>query len=942
MEAEHEQANLPPPPAAADASMSTTTSQGTSSAYSESGTSEESRTEEDSTLARKVKQIVDSQAVEKYLSWSDQTDSIQLVTEFGKKFKKDSIVIKRYPEKQEEFLDEQERDAEAVDQLKILWDIEAKKVEEAAVNDVHKTMNDAERRMKERRERLKELERKQLEDMTRQFVRGEAKVSRGAIRRGATVGVEKVTDLEDFSSPLALLHRRFRLIVDATPRRIRISNLLLRAPRKKLTRGFYCIRVSLVESLGGKQLLYQSDHEHVRARLFSCAMDYDPDSPSPAFRFPDQTIAGEDIVVAVPPPRLHAPGFSYLFELVRSKDSKYGYFSDEVCGFAYFPISDSAFQLLEGDYKAPVLRGEVDSRVIRYKDIADLIRGSSRRPGLVPWLCNMYFSLEILPLPGESRPVTTIQATDARPRPEDASLPDVPEVPSTRLSSASFSDELSEAIHAASAAPAAVESTRKEVRWTDPAWTDPLFGPRSQQLCVDEDGEVDPDGENEAFLPAASRLAQFRRFAALQDRDRVPKKNVDVFVGSEIGKYRFVRPVRGPRRGAGSQSDAPPAALTDSEESSEEGSLGQQLKRETQNSASQLLKFHGTVRPTPVATKRMVAGRVKASFILRSFMPSIAPTVPIGVATLLSTLAFVYLLPIISGLGHYAALKMFSFPAYDLGVRILPYPGVDMSISITTLTSGLAVLSLGAGPVLLLIVGIVLVLLLALVRRLFVQPPTFMSRAVLPLVLAIPPAILLEAVFHTALNVPDNFLILAEQFESASDLRTVGLLISFGVYALFAFIGVALFVSFYLNVFRNGKIQDTYSRLNDFARVFFVPHDLELSAHELNTIFEQTRNTRLSDGKERLIYRDTVDLCDARDKSPVATCERYRIVDRDLNNAVSVRRSFLRILPIGSIYELFPGTLGECLQHSGLIVQQTWLDDLDELQHIDSQDFFAQ
>lgn len=83
------------------------------------------------------------------------------------------------------------------------------------------------------------------------------------------------------------------------------------------------------------------------------------------------------------------PGMVLLFELFLLRGT-YTWIDREV-GWGAFPLCDNNFNVLEGKFKCPFLRGHYDSEIDRFKKIENFISQD-----LDHWLCNLYFQVCIL------------------------------------------------------------------------------------------------------------------------------------------------------------------------------------------------------------------------------------------------------------------------------------------------------------------------------------------------------------------------------------------------------------------------------------------------------------------------------------------------------------------------------------------------------------------
>ncbi|XP_058592112.1 uncharacterized protein LOC131515363 [Neofelis nebulosa] len=94
---------------------------------------------------------------------------------------------------------------------------------------------------------------------------------------------------------------------------------------------------------------------------------------------------------ALPPKKDVKPGMAFLFELCLLR-GKYASF-DWVVGWAAFPVCDNNFDVVDGKFKCPLLRGHYDQKFDSFRKMEDLMCRD-----LDHWLCNLYFQVIKLPL----------------------------------------------------------------------------------------------------------------------------------------------------------------------------------------------------------------------------------------------------------------------------------------------------------------------------------------------------------------------------------------------------------------------------------------------------------------------------------------------------------------------------------------------------------------
>ena len=83
------------------------------------------------------------------------------------------------------------------------------------------------------------------------------------------------------------------------------------------------------------------------------------------------------------------PSYTLLFKLVLlSNEFKK---QDRVVGWGVFPLLNSELKVNEGKFKVPMIFGDGDQNITKYRDVEHAIKND-----LDKWLCNMYFEIEPL------------------------------------------------------------------------------------------------------------------------------------------------------------------------------------------------------------------------------------------------------------------------------------------------------------------------------------------------------------------------------------------------------------------------------------------------------------------------------------------------------------------------------------------------------------------
>uniref|UniRef100_A0A8C5Q946 Uncharacterized protein n=1 Tax=Leptobrachium leishanense TaxID=445787 RepID=A0A8C5Q946_9ANUR len=167
------------------------------------------------------------------------------------------------------------------------------------------------------------------------------------------------------------------------PQPFQIQFKCLRGVKDKIPKGHYVLKASLLSRLGGHPLHWSK----VESQLWS-------ETSLPVYhngRFYDVEITlNYSMYTLLPTGKKIKSGMTLLIELylLHGKDT----YMDRAVGWGVFPLCDNNFNLIEGKFKCPFLRGHYDSRIDRFKKIEDLLMADVDH-----WLCNLYFQVIKLP-----------------------------------------------------------------------------------------------------------------------------------------------------------------------------------------------------------------------------------------------------------------------------------------------------------------------------------------------------------------------------------------------------------------------------------------------------------------------------------------------------------------------------------------------------------------
>uniref|UniRef100_K3X3D8 Uncharacterized protein n=1 Tax=Globisporangium ultimum (strain ATCC 200006 / CBS 805.95 / DAOM BR144) TaxID=431595 RepID=K3X3D8_GLOUD len=225
--------------------------------------------------------------------------------------------------------------------------------------------------------------------------------------------------------------KRYRVEWQKIPVTLRIRAKMLKAVKDKLPRGHYVMVATLYDRLGGHALHwsawdpeYDSQHKpqrhrhrgHQRKQRRSDESENEAFSSSPLVgnqirhrqpnftrpfahrgRFYNTEVAiHQNMFVVCPPECSLRPGNVLVFELFhlgsersRGTDKHPNQqATDQVVAWGAMPLCSPDFQHVRGKFKIPLLRGEMDPTMDKFRDIEHMYHDD-----LSAWLCNFYFQV---------------------------------------------------------------------------------------------------------------------------------------------------------------------------------------------------------------------------------------------------------------------------------------------------------------------------------------------------------------------------------------------------------------------------------------------------------------------------------------------------------------------------------------------------------------------
>ncbi|POM74334.1 Hypothetical protein PHPALM_8727 [Phytophthora palmivora] len=224
--------------------------------------------------------------------------------------------------------------------------------------------------------------------------------------------------------------KRYRVEWARIPLTIRIRAKMLNAVKDKLPLGQYVMVVTLYDRLGGHALHWTNWDPEVSPNVTN-----DEETASrthigrPNFTQPfrhrgrfynTEVVVNQDMFVVCPPEVDLRPGNTLIFELfLLSQATSAAYAgsslkamprrrrrggqlldqtmemqTDHVVAWGALPLSTPEFQIVQGKFKVPLLRGEMDHTMDKYHDMEKMYQTD-----LSSWLCNFYLQVFHLPKP---------------------------------------------------------------------------------------------------------------------------------------------------------------------------------------------------------------------------------------------------------------------------------------------------------------------------------------------------------------------------------------------------------------------------------------------------------------------------------------------------------------------------------------------------------------
>ena len=207
--------------------------------------------------------------------------------------------------------------------------------------------------------------------VSKAFSRNEMKLK----HRVKKAGGEMKVHIDDESEGQLLFgggQRMYKVEWKGRPQPIEVRVEEVREVKDKLDRGEYTIKVLVKDRIGGKVLNFRKKEDEWN----NVTDPYSHDG-----KYSSKVMKYQSTLLTLAPSKLDiSPTMVLNFQLQ--------HVSGVVVGEGYFPLLNNIFDLVEGKFKLPLLRGAIKNSIDKFEDIEDLYRKN-----IDEWLCNLYFQV---------------------------------------------------------------------------------------------------------------------------------------------------------------------------------------------------------------------------------------------------------------------------------------------------------------------------------------------------------------------------------------------------------------------------------------------------------------------------------------------------------------------------------------------------------------------
>ncbi|XP_022101493.1 uncharacterized protein LOC110985071 [Acanthaster planci] len=733
--------------------------------------------------------------------------------------------------------------------------------------------------------------------------------------------------------------RRWKVDWNRAPQPIQIKLKCLRGVKDKLPAGRYVLMVSLYDRIGGHVLRWSN----LRGQEWGGAtlpMNHEG-------RFHNVEIKIDQSVFTVCPSKPSIrPGMILQFELFLIRGSLLPV--DKVVAWGVFPICDGQFNIIQGKYVTPMLRGEADPRIDRHETVEKLMASD-----IDHWLSNLYFEVVKLPryIAGHKEYEVELQFSsnllsypDRTRTAEEAIDGDEPIMGST-AEVVSNSGDLSNSIGKGSQASLQAGSSDKTGDSADKAGSEQMNEtvPRpSSRASLNNDQDI-----KQKISALEDKLSDLRYRGTTQPPPTVIgsrklfSKDAKMHLDSDeensedeeyLQKLDGFEPVKGEAGLFYKHHMNPPA--TDYMRRlytmlPKTGLLSPQ-RRKKKLTYLEELDTHTFAVQRPFSTKGHLAraGHEKVQYVSRQLFAEL------GLSqwrsrefwTLIVLLCLLFFVRVyMHYLGQWGYLSILGIPISKF--EFLPY-SVNLNYQSSLLHTRELVAVVILGP--LTNIGILVLMVVAawLCQKAAGSFPTLLCKLVIvfglhaildPILIAIVDAPLGRYNYEAGDEPIADAAKLYYHFQQTHGTGLMGILLTVPIYVFLMFLAIVIFYMYFLRLHNNGRMLDIFHRLHAKQEEFFLPYDLEISNQELAYICKKAEQWRGEEGERRKVavydyIWEEEDVDEERldgekqGKSKKEITTHVSIHTLHLDGLRELHRHFLR-LPDGAIVEVF-GEMG--------------------------------
>lgn len=606
------------------------------------------------------------------------------------------------------------------------------------------------------------------------------------------------------------------------------------------------------------------------------------------------------------------PGMVLLFELFLLRGAVTP--TDRVVAWACFPICDGQFDVVQGHYKSPMLRGHIDSRIDRHGLIEELVTSD-----LDHWMANIYFQIVRLPryLSGQKEYEVELQFSsgllsfpdrivDAEEAVDGEDVPERSDAVSTFggesiRSTSNLSLNITSHNETTNTSTSGIKSesfsgkTRKtssKIRYRGKS-RPPSSSGKGSRL------DYASSSEDESDLQSVTESTDKGRFMAVKNE---PGMYYKVHAQNPVEDYNAEQAVKLIPHTTVLDAKPPKPKLTHLED----------------------LERHTFAVQKPFSTKGRVesTGHERADYVRRMFLSEMGfaqwRTREFWVLMLLFALIWFVRL-YVHYCGQWLFLQSISIPVNAF--VFYPYT-VDLNYQSDLLVTGEVIGIVVLGPTANILVLFIFVLISWLSQKTIGSFPALFSKFIMayalwtafdPIAILIVDSALGRYQFSATQPIGDAFKLYWHFYQTQGS-GVIGVPLTIYLYALLMFVSLVILYLYFLMLHNNGRMLDIFHRLHGEEGIFFVPYDLEISIQELAYIVKKAEQWRGSDGERRkvtvydYIWGEETEAGDDDRSSRKEITTHVSIHTLHLDGLRELYRHFLR-LPSGAIVEVL-GELG--------------------------------